>query len=162
MIPVCNQYKIRAACHPHDPGTPPEGFQGIINVLGTVEGLKRFVTIQESPYHGLNFCVGTVAEMLPDPAPEICEVVRYFGSAARFSTSTSATSAGIATIFARRIPTMAISTCWRWPARCRGRLSLHADARPHAEPCRRPRADRRAFAFGYGYIKGLLQAIASS
>ena len=79
VIPVCNEHKVGAACHPHDPGTPPAGFQGIYNVLGTVDGLKKFVAIQESRYHGLNFCVGTVAEMLQDPRAEICDVVRYFG-----------------------------------------------------------------------------------
>jgi mannonate dehydratase len=49
-------------------------------VLGTVDGLKRFVAIRESPYHGLNFCQGTVAEMLQDPGREIYDVIRYFGS----------------------------------------------------------------------------------
>ena len=29
VIPVANEYKIRMACHPHDPGVPPEGYQGI-------------------------------------------------------------------------------------------------------------------------------------
>jgi mannonate dehydratase len=79
VIPVCNEYRIRAACHPHDPGMPREGFQGVDRVLGTVEGLKRFVSIQESPFHGLNFCVGTVSEMLQNPASEIFDVIRYFG-----------------------------------------------------------------------------------
>jgi mannonate dehydratase len=79
VIPVCNEYKIRAACHPHDPGMPPEGFQGINRVLGTVEGLKKFVSIQESPYHGLNLCLGTTGEMLRSPAKEIHDVIRYFG-----------------------------------------------------------------------------------
>ena len=80
VIPVANEYKIRMACHPHDPGVPPEGYQGVVCVLGTVEGLKRFITIKESPYHGLNFCQGTVSEMLNDPGREIYEVIRYFGS----------------------------------------------------------------------------------
>lgn len=80
VIPVCNEYKIRTACHPHDPGMPPEGFQGVDRVLGTVEGLKRLVAIQESPFHGLNFCVGTVSEMLQNPAAEIFDVIRYFGT----------------------------------------------------------------------------------
>lgn len=79
VVPVCNEYKVRLACHPHDPRVPPEGFQGVCCVLGTPEGLKRFVSIQESPYHGLNFCVGTVAEMLRQPRREICELIRYFG-----------------------------------------------------------------------------------
>jgi mannonate dehydratase len=80
VIPVANEYKIRMACHPQDPGVPPEGYQGVNRVLGTVDGLKRFVTIQESPYHGLNFCQGTVSEMLQSPRTEIFDVIRYFGS----------------------------------------------------------------------------------
>lgn len=80
VIPVAEEYKIRVACHPHDPGVPPEGYQGVARVLGTVDGLKKFITIQASPYHGLNFCQGTVSEMLADPGKEIYEVIRYFGS----------------------------------------------------------------------------------
>jgi len=79
VIPVCEEYQIRAACHPHDPGVAPEGFQGINRVLGTAEGLKKFVSIQESPYHGLNLCLGSTAEMLNDPATEIHDVIRYLG-----------------------------------------------------------------------------------
>jgi mannonate dehydratase len=79
VIPVANEYKVRMACHPHDPGVPPEGYQGVNRVLGTVEGLKKFVSIQEGPYHGLNFCQGTISEMLSDPGKEIFDVIRYFG-----------------------------------------------------------------------------------
>src|SRR5207248_11048546 len=68
------------AWHAHGPGVPPEGYQGVVRVLGTVDGLKRFITIKESPYHGLNFCQGTVSEMLNDPEQEIYDVIRYFGS----------------------------------------------------------------------------------
>src|SRR3984957_17400921 len=80
VIPVANEYKIRMACHPHDPGMPPEGYQGVNRVLGTVDGLKKFITIRESPYHGLNFCQGTISEMLQNPGVEIYDVIRYFGS----------------------------------------------------------------------------------
>jgi mannonate dehydratase len=80
IVPVANEYKVRMAQHPHDPGLPPQGFRGVPNVLGTVEGLKRFVSIQESPYHGLNFCQGTVCEMLDDPKTQIFDVIRWFGS----------------------------------------------------------------------------------
>jgi mannonate dehydratase len=80
VVPVAAEYKIRIACHPHDPGVPPEGYQGVVRVLGTVDGLKKFVNIHENPYHGLNFCQGTVSEMLQNPGEEIYEVIRYFGS----------------------------------------------------------------------------------
>jgi len=78
VIPVANECKVRMACHPHDPYTPP-GFLGVDRVLGTVDGLKQFVQMHESPYHGLNFCQGTVTEMLENPAEEIFDVIRWFG-----------------------------------------------------------------------------------
>ena len=80
IIPVANEYKIRMACHPQDPGVPPEGYQGVNRVLGTVDGLKKFITIQESPYHGLNFCQGTISEDLQNPGVEIFDVIRFFGT----------------------------------------------------------------------------------
>jgi mannonate dehydratase len=80
IIPVANEYKVRMACHPQDPGVPPEGYQGVNRVLGTIDGLKKFITIRESPYHGLNFCQGTVSEDLEDPSVEIFDVIRYFGT----------------------------------------------------------------------------------
>src|SRR5215831_10316540 len=49
----------------HGSAKLPRNFRD--RTLGTVDGLKRFVTMHESPYHGLNFCQGTVAEMLDDP-----------------------------------------------------------------------------------------------
>ena len=81
VMPVADEYKVRMAFHPQDPAMPADkGYRGVTTVLGTVEGLKRFVTIAESPYHGLNFCQGTVSEMLERPGEEIFDVIRYFGS----------------------------------------------------------------------------------
>jgi mannonate dehydratase len=79
VVPVATAAKVRLACHPHDPYTPP-GYRGVTRVLGTVAGLQRFVTMHESPYHGLNFCQGTVGEMLDDPGQEIFDVIRWFGT----------------------------------------------------------------------------------
>jgi mannonate dehydratase len=79
VVPVANEYKVRIACHPQDPGMPPEGYRGVDRVLGTVEGLKKFLSIHESPYHGLNFCQGTVSEDLADPGTQIFDVIRHFG-----------------------------------------------------------------------------------
>jgi mannonate dehydratase len=78
VVPVAEACKVRLCCHPHDPAMPPNGFQGVHRVLGTVDGLKRFIEIVPSLYHGLNFCQGTVAEMLRDPGKEIYDVIRYF------------------------------------------------------------------------------------
>ena len=80
VIPVAEEHKVRLACHPHDPGMPlDKGYRGVHTVLGNVTGLKRFVEIVPSKYHGLNFCQGTVSEMLQNPGQEIFDVIRYFG-----------------------------------------------------------------------------------
>src|SRR5204862_6199203 len=43
VIPVAEEYKVRLACHPQDPGMPPgKGFRSVETVLGSVDGLKRF------------------------------------------------------------------------------------------------------------------------
>ena len=84
VIPVAEEYKVRLACHPHDPGMPRDkGYRGVNTVLGSVEGLKRFIGLSPSKYHGLNFCQGTVSEMLKRPGDEIFDVIRYFGSKGR-------------------------------------------------------------------------------
>ncbi|MEN3337801.1 MAG: mannonate dehydratase [Acidobacteriota bacterium] len=84
VIPVATEYKVRLACHPQDPGMPPgRGYRGVETVLGSVAGLKRFVEISPSPYHGFNFCQGTISEMLAKPGAEIFDVIRYFGSRGR-------------------------------------------------------------------------------
>jgi mannonate dehydratase len=81
VVPVAEEYKVKLACHPQDPGMPRNrGYQGVETVLGSVDGLKRFVAIHDSPYHGLNFCQGTVAEMLDKPGEDIFDVIRYFGA----------------------------------------------------------------------------------
>jgi mannonate dehydratase len=80
VVPVADEAGVRLACHPHDPAVPHDtGLRGIHRVLGSPEGLKKFVDLVPSKHNGLNFCVGTVAEMLTDPAKQIDEVVRYFG-----------------------------------------------------------------------------------
>jgi mannonate dehydratase len=81
VVPVAAEHKVRLACHPQDPGMPRgQGWRGVETVLGSVDGLKRFVSIAENPYHGLNFCQGTVSEMLEKPGEQIFDVIRYFGT----------------------------------------------------------------------------------
>ncbi len=80
IIPVASEYKVQMACHPQDPGIKDNEYRGVARVMGTVEGLKKFEAMHENPYHGFNFCQGTVSEMLEKPGEEIYDVIRYFGS----------------------------------------------------------------------------------
>jgi mannonate dehydratase len=80
VVPVAEDCKVRLCCHPHDPGMPRDkGYRGVHRVLGSVDGLRRFLDTCPSPYHGLNFCQGTVAEMLEKPGEQIYDVIREFG-----------------------------------------------------------------------------------
>jgi len=81
VVPVADDCRVKLCCHPHDPGMPRgQAFRGVHRVLGSVDGLRRLIEIAPSRYHGLNFCQGTVAEMLANPGTEIYDVIRYFGS----------------------------------------------------------------------------------
>ena len=79
MIPVAEEFKVRLGNSQEDPPTPP-GYRGVDKVLNDFEGMKRFIEIQRSPYHGWNFCVGSIAEMLEDSATQIYPFIEYFGS----------------------------------------------------------------------------------
>jgi mannonate dehydratase len=81
VVPVAEEYKVRIGCHPQDPGLPKgSGWRGVDAVLASPEGLRKFLAIKESPYHGLNFCQGTVSEQLEKPGEQIYDVIREFGS----------------------------------------------------------------------------------
>jgi D-mannonate dehydratase len=98
VIPVANGYKIRMACHPPRSRCPSRRLSGVDCVLGIVDGLKKFVAIRESTYHDLNFCQGTVSEMLPNPGTQIFDVIRYSERTTRSSAYTSAAYEAVAII----------------------------------------------------------------
>ncbi|MFC1693729.1 mannonate dehydratase [Candidatus Latescibacterota bacterium] len=77
VIPVATEYKVQIACHPSDPWLPP-GFRGVDRVLGGFEGFKRYIEISPSPYHGLQICLGCMAESCVDPAKEVPGILQYF------------------------------------------------------------------------------------
>jgi len=160
VVPVAATNQVRLACHPHDPYTPP-GYRGVTRVLGTVDGLKRFVTMHENPYHGLNFCQGTVGEMLDDPAHEIFPVIRWFGERGKIF------NVHFRNIRGRRLDFMEV-----FPEE--GEMDMARSLALYREvgypymvmPDHVPEIDGRdpsgtAFAFCYGYIRGLMDALAA-
>ncbi|UUZ78566.1 mannonate dehydratase [Polaromonas sp. P1(28)-13] len=54
------------------------GLNGVEHVLGSIEGLRRFIALSDSPVHGLNFCQGTVAEMAPEPHAYVIRAIEEF------------------------------------------------------------------------------------
>jgi mannonate dehydratase len=160
VIPVAEEHKVKMACHPHDPAMPADkGFRGVNRVLGSVDGLKRFIEINPSPYHGLNFCQGTVSEMLEDPNRQISDVIRYFGKRKK-----------IFNVHFRNIHGGFLNFQETFPDA--GDVDLLAALRVYKEvgydgmlmPDHVPliqgdQGGRQAFAFAYGYIRGLMQSV---
>jgi mannonate dehydratase len=78
LVPVADEVGIKLACHPHDPAYPLGGLNGVEHVLGSMEGMRRFIALSDSPLHGLNFCQGTVAEMASDPHSYVLRAIEEF------------------------------------------------------------------------------------
>ncbi|MDP3749378.1 MAG: mannonate dehydratase [Phenylobacterium sp.] len=159
VVPVAEEYKVRLACHPQDPGVPPAGYQGVDRVLGTIEGLKRFVSIRESPYHGLNFCQGTVSEALSDPPREIHDVISWFGARKKIFNVHFRNIRGRRDRFVEVFPDegdIDMAQAIRTYREVGYDGMLMPDHVPFVEGS--PTARSESFAFCYGYIRGLLQA----
>ncbi|MDR3514407.1 MAG: mannonate dehydratase [Azospirillaceae bacterium] len=79
-LPTAEKAGVRLACHPHDPAYPPGGMNGVHHVLGSLDGMRRFIDLAPgSKSHGFNFCQGTVAEMSAHPTEAVLEAIRAFG-----------------------------------------------------------------------------------
>jgi mannonate dehydratase len=159
VIPVANEYKIRMACHPQDPGVPPEGYQGVNRVLGTVDGLKKFITIQESPYHGLNFCQGTISEDLENPGAEIFDVIRYFGTRNKIFNVHFRNIRGHRDDFEEVFPDEG-DVDFVEAIRVYKEIGYPYMLMPdHVPLAQNDPASLESFAFCYGYIRGLIQSV---
>ena len=161
IIPVANEYKVRMACHPQDPGVPPEGYQGVDRVLGTVDGLKKFIAIRESPYHGLNFCQGTVSEMLADPGKEIYDVIRYFGSRKKIFNVHFRNIRGHRNDFVEVYPDEGDVDMVKAIQVYREVEYPYMLMPDHVPQAQNDPGGLQSFAFSYGYIQGLIQSLGS-
>ena len=158
-IPVAESCGVRMGCHQHDPGMPPgTGYRGIERVLGSIQGVKRFIALSDSPYHGLNFCQGTISEMCTHP-DQVYEAIRYFGERKRIFWVHFRNIRGGYLAFDEVFPdegdvdmVKAIKTY----RKVGYDGVLIPDHVPHSDMD--TSYNHRAHAFSYGYIRGLIQA----
>jgi mannonate dehydratase len=160
VVPVAEKAGVRLCCHPHDPAMPPDkGYRGVHRVLGSVDGLKKFVEISPSKYHGLNFCQGTVAEMLREPGKEIYEVIRYFGSRGKIFNVHFRNIRGGFLNFQETFPDdgdVDMIRCLRVYKEVGYDGMIMPDHAPQIEGDAR---GAQAFAFAFGYIQALIQMV---
>jgi mannonate dehydratase len=162
VVPVAEEYKVRLACHPQDPGMPRgKGWRGVETVLGSVDGLKRFISIAESPYHGLNFCQGTVSEMLDRPGEQIFDVIRYFGTQRKiFNVHFRNISGGFLNFRETFIDDGDVNMLEAM--RVYREVGYDGMIMPdHVPSIEGDTGNQQGFAFAFGYIKALIAAVAA-
>ena len=158
VVPVANEYKVQLACHPQDPGIKDYEYRGVARVMGTVEGVKKFIAMHESPYHGLNFCQGTVSEMLEKPGEEIYDVIRYFGSRRKIFNVHFRNIKGGVLDFVEVFPDEGDVDMLR-AVRAYNEVDYPYMLMPdHAPGIDGDEAQQVGFAYCYGYIHALIQA----
>ena len=156
VVPVANQYKVRMASHMEDAMVPP-GYESVDLVTNTVEGAKKFVSIQDSPYHGLLFCVGTFSEMLENPKRDIYDVIRWFGTHNKIHLVDFRNIRGNRQEFAETFPDEGDIDLFR-VMQIFKQVGYDGMVVPDHQPVN-PDGPEQVNAFQYGYIRGLIQAV---
>jgi mannonate dehydratase len=131
-------------------------------VLWNADGLKRFITIAENPYHGLNFCQGTICESLENPNKEIHDIIRYFGQRKKIFNVHFRNIEGKFLDFRETLPDngdVDFLRCIRTYKEVGYDGMMMPDHVPKIEGDTK---EKQAFAFAYGYIAALIQMVYSS
>ncbi|MCB9140554.1 MAG: mannonate dehydratase [Caldilineaceae bacterium] len=76
ILPVAEESNVQLALHPDDPPVPSLG--GIARIFRNFDGFKRAMDTFDSPYHGLDFCMGCWSEM--GGMENVIRAVRHFGA----------------------------------------------------------------------------------
>ena len=79
VVPVAEKAGVRLALHPNDPPAPISRGSG--QIMGTLAGWKKLISIVDSPSNGITFDCGVTRELGENPV----EVARYFASRDRIN-----------------------------------------------------------------------------
>ncbi len=162
LLPVAEEYKVRLANHIPDPPTHA-GYRGITrwNSPDVFEGIKRFASLYNSKYHGFNLCLGTVAEGLKYPLTEILPIIRWIGERKQIFNIHFRNIKGGWDHFQEVYPDNGDMDMYQVIKALRDvdyPYMVMPDHVPHHPD---PESSNQAFAFAYGYIKGLIQALSA-
>ena len=163
VIPVAKQYDVKMACHPYDPPGLPFGYQGAENwdSPSVFEGFKRYEAIVDSPYNGFQLCLGTTAEGLKNPRTDVLPIARYLGERGKIHQVHMRNIRGSYGNFQEVYPDegeMDFFQVMRVLRDVQFAGSILPDHMPkHPDD---PKS-MQSYAFGYGYIKAMIQAVNS-
>ena len=160
IMPVAEEYKIQMACHPSDPGIGyGTTYRGVARVLGMVDGFKKFIDLYDSPYNGLNFCLGCMSESLENPSEDAYDVIRYFGERKKIFNVHFRNIKGGLRNFVEVFPDEGDVDMLK-ALRTFKEVGYEYMIMPdHVPGISGPEAGQVGFAYTYGYIHALLQAV---
>ena len=159
MIPVAEECKVRMGNSQEDPPTPP-GYKGVDKVLNDFEGMKRFIEIERSPYHGWNFCIGSIAEMLEDSANEIYPFIEYFGTRNTIFLVHYRNLLGKRYSFREALPDEGDMDFYRVLKALKDVGYCYGIDPDHVPGCADdPNRNHQSYAYCFGYINAMIQAV---
>ena len=159
-LPVAKEYNVKLANHIADPPTPA-GYRGITrwNSPDVFAGIKRFAQLYDSKYHGFNFCIGSIAEGLKDPKNDIIPIIRWAGERNQIFNVHLRNIKGGWNNFQEVYPDNGDMNFLQVVRELR-EVGFDGMVMPdHVPHHNDPLANWQSFAFCYGYIKGLIQAV---
>jgi mannonate dehydratase len=163
VIPVAKESGVRMACHPYDPPGLPFGYQGADNwdSPAVLDAIKRYEAIADSPHNGFQLCLGTVGEGLKNPRADILPIVRYLGERGKIHQIHMRNIKGGLYDFEEVYPDEGVMNFLEI-------MRILRDTRFSGSICpdHMPRhpgdsGGLQAFAFGYGYLRALIQTVNS-
>jgi len=160
VIPVAKEFDVRMACHPYDPPGLPFGYQGADNwdSPAVFDAIKRHEAIVESPYNGFQLCLGTTGEGLKNPRTEILPIVEYLGRRGKIHQIHMRNIRGGLHDFEEVYPDEGALDFLAIMRLLRDTLFAGSICPDHMPRHPDDPGGLEAFAFGYGYIKALIQA----
>lgn len=162
-IPAAKENDVRMACHPSDPPGLPFGYQGVDqwDSPAIFEAIRRYESIVDSPYNGFQLDLGNAAAGLKNPATDVLPIIEYLGRRGKIHQIHMRNIRGSLNNFYEVFPdegdvdfskVMRILRDTQFSGSiCPDHLPTHPD-----DP-----GGFQAFAFSYGYIKALIQAVNS-
>lgn len=163
VIPAAKQFDVRMACHPYDPPGLPFGYQGADNwdSPSIFEAIKRYESVVNSPYNGFQLCLGTAAEGLKNPKTEILPIVRYLGERRKIYQIHMRNIRGGLHDFDEVYPDEGEMDFFQIMRILRDVQFAGSICPDHMPRHPDDRGGLQSFAFGYGYIKALIEAVNS-
>ncbi len=160
LLPVAEEYKVRLANHIADPPTHV-GYRGITrwNSPDIFAGIKRFANLYDSKYHGFNLCLGSVAEGLKDPKTEILTIIKWIGERNKIFNIHLRNIKGGWDNFQEVYPDNGDMDFFKVMKVLRDVNYSYMVMPDHVPHHPNPASSSQAFAFAYGYIKALIQAV---